>query len=878
MKKELGFVCRILSVIIFELVTCSASGQGLIKKNVSDADYKLWSTIETKGISENGGWYIYSLSYEQGADTLFVKSTLGNKSYAFSSTSKGTFLKENWFCGLSDQNELSLLNLTSGKIESTKNVNSYLFTSDEKHLIIFLATAKGKKIIIKPLDGSESYQIDNVNGYAYNQKSNQLIYSSATSSGCTASILTIKEKLSESKIIESDSYNYTNFVWQQNAGSAVFLRSKKESSADPSAEIKEIVYYKIDNNQIYVFQPDSISGFNEKYTIRPAGVFDLVLSEDGKRVFFKIRSRNQKSDQAVKKIVQVWDAADKYLEPAEKEKDGSVKMPKTAVWWPEKSDFKILTDSLFSNLMFDTNRKFAIIWDPVSNEPQSALHSARDYKAINLETGKQQLFLKDFNYGVDKISTSPTGKYVTYFKNNHWWIYNIQENTHTNLTEGLSESFSIENADEGSDSFPYGYPSWTPNDKSILLNDQFDIWEISFENSKAVKLTQGRSEKVIYRIKPVSNEQKPKGNFDGFTTPVINLHKSLILQSTAENVNGLWWYKKNTPILPIVLSKNKISGPLMAFNNESVIYNEENFETPPSIFLREKKEKTAYKIFQSNPHFKHFNWGTATAINYRNATGKILKATLFYPANYSPDKMYPMVVHVYEKQSQTMNDYVNPSLYNGTGFNVSIYTNSGYFVLLPDIVYEFGNPGNSAVDCVVSATKKASEIAPIDAKRIGLIGHSFGGYETDYIITQTNIFSAAVAGAAITDLISGYLYVSWNLNRPNFFQYESGQFRMGVSIFKNYLGYLANSPIYYADRVTTPLLSWAGESDLHVHYYQTIEFYLALRRLGKKHVMLLYPEQRHALTDKEQQKHLTEYVMKWFDQYLKAKNQRNKKQ
>lgn len=872
MKKDLRFVYGVLSVLIFELVTCSASGQGLIKKNISDADYKLWSTMETKKISENGQWYTYSLSYEQGADTLFVKSTQKNKNYAFSGTLAGTFLKEKWFCTRNNKNELSLLHLPSGKIEITKNADNYLFTSDEKYLIIFLRTDKQKKIIIKSLDGSASYEIENVKGYAYNQKSNQLIYSKSVSNGCSVSILTIKENFSESKIIESDNFDYTSFVWQQNTGSAVFTRSKTDVNTDSSAEVKELVYYKTDTQKMFVFQPDTTFNFDKKYVIKSETVSDMMISEDGKSVFFKIKGRNPKSEKAAKKIVQVWNADDKYLEPAEKEKDGSVKMPKTVVWWPEKNNFRILTDTVFSKLMLDNNRKFAITWNPVANEPQSNLHAARDYKTINLDTGQEQYFLKDFNYEVDKIALSPARKYVTYFKNNHWWIYNIEKNIHTNLTAALQESFSVEDLDRGDGPLPYGNPGWTPDDQSILLYDRFDIWEISIENLKALKLTHGRSEKTIYRIRPVSNEQKLKGNFDGVTNAVINVNKSIILQSKAENVNGLWWYKKNSSILPIILSKNKISDPVMALNTETVIYKEESFETPPRLVLQEKKEKKAQTLYQSNSHFKHFNSGTSSVIHYRNRNGNNIKAALFYPANYNHEKLYPMIVHVYEKQSETVHDYINPSLYSGNGFNVSHYTNNGYFVLLPDIVYEFGNPGNSAVDCVVAATKKALEIVPVNPKRIGLIGHSFGGYEVDYIITQTNIFSAAVAGAAITDLISGYLYVSWNFNRPNFFQYESGQLRMDGSIFKNFLSYLANSPVYYADRVTTPLLSWAGEADRHVHYYQTIEFYLALRRLGKKNVMLLYPDQQHVLTDKEQQKHLTEYVMRWFDNYLSAKS------
>ena len=189
---------------------------------------------------------------------------------------------------------------------------------------------------------------------------------------------------------------------------------------------------------------------------------------------------------------------------------------------------------------------------------------------------------------------------------------------------------------------------------------------------------------------------------------------------------------------------------------------------------------------------------------------------------------------------------------------------------MPDIVYEIENPGSSAVDCVVSATKKVIDSESIDRSRIGLTGHSYGGYETDYIITQTDMFAAAVAGAAITDFVNGYLWVVPGYGIPNFYHYEFGQLRIGKSLYEDYPAYLRNSPLYHADKVNTPLLSWAGDQDVQVDHNQTIEFYLALRRLGKINTMLLYPGANHVLMEKKHQEDLTQRIGQWFDYYLKG--------
>ena len=154
----------------------------------------------------------------------------------------------------------------------------------------------------------------------------------------------------------------------------------------------------------------------------------------------------------------------------------------------------------------------------------------------------------------------------------------------------------------------------------------------------------------------------------------------------------------------------------------------------------------------------------------------------------------------------------------------------------------------------------------------GLIGHSFGGYETDFIITQSNIFAAAIAGSAATDLNSFYLTLNWTTGKPDMWRFEDHQWRMEKSLFEDRERYKTNSPITYVENIKTPLLSWTGQEDLQVDWHQSIELYLALRRLSKKHILLLYPKESHELFKPENQKDLSKKMQQWFAYFLKGES------
>ena len=256
-------------------------------------------------------------------------------------------------------------------------------------------------------------------------------------------------------------------------------------------------------------------------------------------------------------------------------------------------------------------------------------------------------------------------------------------------------------------------------------------------------------------------------------------------------------------------------------------------------------------------------------IQYTNRNNDLLNGILYYPMGYEKGVKYPLVVFIYESWPRYRHQFIAPSLYNGIGFNISNFVLQGYAVLLPDIVYEKGKTGKSALDCVSAAVKKIIALGVADEKKIGLVGQSFGGYETNYIITQTDLFATAVSGAAVFDVVQHYFTLNREHNTMDGWRYENQQYRIGSSFFENQSLYDENSPLKHANSINIPVLSWSGKLDINVSSQQAETFYAAMRRLKKEHVMLVYENEGHIFENPENQADLTLKTEAWLAHYLK---------
>jgi len=854
--------CKIvwISFMLF-LTTCPVSGQVKKTKQLTPNDYKLWSRLRAKEISDHGKWVSYSLSYESGMDTLFVKNTETEQTIAFAKGFNGKFRADTWFACMLPKNRFHLQNLITGKKHEVNRVQSFALVNKEQYILLFCNEEEGKtKIIIQNLEGDVIETIPNVTSFSVSPKSDKLAFCTTNSNGASVGILQFGKKIFNTNVINSNLKLFENVIWQKEGTSIVFA-GRKIAGKDLYADT--ILYYKIKNKQLFLYDTSIEKSWPKEMILEANYSSSLGISDDEQRVFFMMKKIPAETSVKNNSDVEVWNSADKDIYPIRNTYGTPDSNSRLAVWWPETGKFRAVDGSLQSIL--NGNQQFALSYNVSDNKPTTKFDADRNYYLVDITTGEKTRFLQQHSGGYGYLNMSPNGKYIAYFKGVDWWVYSLTDKKHTNITENTDVQFyniTYYNSDELA---PYGIPGWTTDDQSLLLYDQFDIWEFNPNGTKTKRLTNGRGNSKIFRFVKDKNNNGLVSKSRIFD---LSGHLPLKVETKDYSESGYYSLLKGQAEQSLVYRQKWISGYRKAKDANAFMFLQEDFNKSPSLYVK-KGNNPPVTIFKSNPQSDCYGWGSSRLIDYKNSKGVYMKGVLYYPFNYNPEKKYPMIVSIYEKQTKALHSYTNPSLLNGSRLNVTYFTSQGYFVLLPDIIYEIGNPGFSAVDCVMAATKAALSLAPIDKNRLGLIGHSFGGYETNFIITQTNMFAAAVSGAGVSDLTSSYLSVSSNYKIPEMFRFEHFQLRMGKSLFEDLEGYRRNSPINSVSNVRAPLLSYTGEEDTQVNPYQSMEFYLALRRLKKEHIMLIYPKEDHVIQGHENQIDLTNRITDWFRYYLK---------
>ncbi|HEX8014400.1 MAG TPA: prolyl oligopeptidase family serine peptidase, partial [Flavobacterium sp.] len=668
------------------------------------------------------------------------------------------------------------------------------------------------------------------------------------------------------KMIWKDKGNFSDLTWHKGNQAVAFI----EEAANKDKSENNIIYYDIKSEKIYSYTSiDMQKSFGDSLYIFSSR-YKLKISDTKQQVFFEVCHKKKSENDTKLSDVQIWNGNDKWVYPME-ELEKLSNRPFVARWSPSSNQSMLISNNSLPEIMLTGNQNFALLSNKKQYEPQLVYEGPRDFYLFDISAGKRNLLVSSQSGFPNYIIPSPSGRYISYFSQKNWWIYDTVKQTHTNITGHIGQPFFHNEQELPKNIEAYPTLGWTAGDKQIILCDAYDIWAISPDGTLAKRLTKGRETHTRFRWPGYKYRVSTQKNYDGSMHRTIDLKKGLLLESS--NQQGHSAYYKWTPdyIEKLVFSTDSnLNQLMMSDDGNTFAYLEQSHALSPKVMLYNRTRKEIKTVYESNPQQKQFYWGVSKMIQYKNSKEKLLQGALYYPADYNPDKKYPMIVLIYEKLSQDLHRYTNPSQYTGDGqFNITTFTTQGYFVLAPDISYELGNPGIAATDCVVSATKEAIRMGFIKPDKIGLIGHSFGGYETDFIITQTDIFAAAVAGAAVTDLASFYLTLGWNTGRPDMWRFETQQWRMGKSLYDDKYGYERNSPITHAQNITTPLLSWSGNVDFQVNWSQSVEFYLALRRLNKKNILLLYPNEGHSLKKSKNQKDLSIRIHEWFDFHLK---------
>ena len=493
-----------------------------------------------------------------------------------------------------------------------------------------------------------------------------------------------------------------------------------------------------------------------------------------------------------------------------------------------------------------------------------------DYSVINVRTGEKKSILSGFGgYTSPTPNVSPTGKHLLAFDGKDWFTIPIADGKKTNLTGKLKVKFFDEMDDHPGNPRPAGQPQWTTDGKFVLVNDRYDIWKLAADGSSAENLTKiGRAREIRFSIIRVRSEED--------TEPVrgVDLSKPQLLGAENLHTRDTGYFRLEPgaaePKL-LIMGSRRYGQPTKAKDAEAYVLSVQTFSDSPDYFVTDRNFHELKRITDINPKVRECNWGKAELVHFKSADGTPLSAVLVKPEDFDPSKKYPMVIYIYERLSDTLHTFRQPTVTRGQVINPTFYASNGYLVLMPDIAYKVGFPGQSAIKCVLPAIQAVVDKGYVDEKAIGINGQSWGGYQIAYMVTQTDRFKAAVAGAPVSNMTSAYGGIRWGSGLTRQFQYEWTQSRIGENLWEAPMRYLENSPVFMADRVKTPLLMIHNDQDDAVPWYQGIEYYLALRRLDKECYLLNYNGQPHNLSNRTAARDFSVRMFQFFEHHLKGK-------
>ena len=530
---------------------------------------------------------------------------------------------------------------------------------------------------------------------------------------------------------------------------------------------------------------------------------------------------------------------------------------------PAQEKFVRLADDALRQVTLAQEMKNAVGVNVRDYELESNLDGKRfqDVYVVDPATGERKVALKKVEH---YLGASPDGTRLLHYDAGVFYAYDVATGKSTDLTSKIPSTFWNTENDVNQVKPPTQSLGWSKDGSAVLISDSWDIWKIPVMGGPPVNLTgNGKKDKIRYRTR-FRLDPEERGGID-LSTPMYVTAYGEFTKKT-----GIALIEPGKPGARMLQWGDASYGQLMkAKHAGTYIYSRGSVREYPDYYAANNLLENPQKLTDANPRQKDFLWTSGVKIiDYTSTRGEKLQAALFLPANYEPGKRYPMMVEIYEKESQGANNYPQPG-YNG--FSVAYYTSNGYAALEPDIVYKLNDPGMSAVACVVPAVKAAVAAGVADEKRVGLHGHSWGGYQTAFLVTQTDTFHAAVAGAPLTDMISMYSLIYKNSGGANQAIFESSQGRFTGGYWENLEAYQRNSPVYFAKNVHTPLMILHNDKDGAVDQTQGIEYFNTLRRLGKPVILLEYKGENHGLAKPQNMKDYTVRMKEWFDHYLMDK-------
>jgi dipeptidyl aminopeptidase/acylaminoacyl peptidase len=883
------------------------------KRPLTHQDYDSWKSIHNPALSRDGHYLAYGLFPQEGDGAVVVRDLVSGKEWRENAGELPPPIPP-------DPNSDEPPKPRGIKLNFTEDSKSLVFVSYAKRGELDQAKKakkkpeempKGDLVVITPASGGAAIRVSGVKSYAVPEKGTGYVAYLKEATGAAKNLGTdlllrkladqtertfpdvteyllskdgktlsyavasAKEETDGVYVVATDGGNpralltgkgkYQKLTWDEKQNEMAFISDRDDAKAKV-AKFK-LYLWKANEPAATAVVSSATPGFHAGYVINDQAA--LAFSDSGDAIFFgaappalpapPIRVGPPADDEV---SFDLWHYKDDHIQPMQKASAAADrKRSYRAVYHIAEHKLLQLGDETLTEVLPSKSGRYALGADDREYRPMREYgERLSDTYLVDCESGARTLLAKKH---VGTVTWSPGGKYALNFDGKDWLSMAVPSGKVTNLTSKLPVKFWFEENDTPSTPRAYGFAGWTKDDRYLLLYDHFDVWQVSPDGSSAVNVTGGLGRKQNLELRYAKLDAEEKS---------IDPAKPVFLR--AENVvtrdSGFYRLLLDGKSAPekLLMGAKDFGAQTKAKDADVLVLTGQTFNEFPDLLVTDSSMKEVRKVSDANPQKAELNWGSAEMVSFKNLDGVPLQGVLYKPENFDPGKKYPMIVYIYEKLSQNLNHFVDPRPMHTINF--AYYVSNGYLVFTPDIVYTIGYPGPSALKCVMAGVDAVVAKGFVDEKNIGIEGHSWGGYQIAYMVTQTTRFKAVEAGAPVANMISAYDGIRWGPGIPRQFQYEKTQSRIGGSLWEYPMRFVENSPIFWADKIQTPMLLLHNDADDAVPWYQGIEFYLGLRRLGKEVYMFSYNGEPHGIRRRPNQKDFALRMQQYFDYELKG--------
>jgi|AntRauTorckE5430_2_1112549.scaffolds.fasta_scaffold03660_3 dipeptidyl aminopeptidase/acylaminoacyl peptidase len=895
---------KLLTFLFFFTFSFSALCQ---KPALTIEDIDHWNRINDASIAPNGNWVSYERTPNQGDPTLVIYNHSKKESKVFARSSKGTFSADSRFIVFQTspaedslkakrrakvkdkdlpEDTLSILQLASGERVQVPRLKDYLMPEKWEGWMAYQLLPSpadtslpdsvkvkpendknGSLLVIRNLRTGQEDSIPYVKNFIAAEESPRfLIYSTGDDSTFQQGVYLYDAPDAQLSPLLTGKGHYAQLSLSRDGLQAGFLALT--DTTDFRVVPYQLWHWKSQQEDAVAIADTSAAFLPDQWLISEHA--NLEFSEDGSRLFFGTSPPPILNDTTLLEEeivnVEVWTTRDKRLYTHEEELlDATKKQSYQAVFHTDTRRLVQLADEQMSKLTLgdEGNARFALGKDEtpylqlISWEGFPQRH---DLFLVDLETGKRQNIAENLP---GRSNLSPRGHYAYWYNmaDTTWMVYDIERRKLSEMATDISVPLYDELDDHPMHPYPYGTAGWTTDDDFLMVYDRYDVWLVDPAGSLASNnLTQGRQSKTQYRYIKLDKEERS-----------IEEVKPMLFYTFEESdkSSGYTWFNIHTGI------KDRVQHGAFSYERrvqkaldaDAYLFSRERFEVFPDLLISTTHLERFTPISNVNPQQKDFRWGTAEPYRWTGADGQEMEGILIKPEGFDPALQYPMMTYFYERYADRLHNHWTPS-YPRSIINFSFYTSRGYIIFIPDIHYRIGYPGESALDAITSGVTSLLDEGFIDKARLGVQGHSWGGYQVAHLITQTDLFKCAESGAPVVNMTSAYGGIRWGSGLSRMFQYEKSQSRIGGTLWEKPFRYIENSPLFYTDKINTPVLILHNDDDGAVPWYQGIEFFVALRRLNKPAWLLNYNDNPHWVMGKENRRDFMRRMQQFFDYYL----------